>query len=192
MAGIDAGAAGTPRLPGRPLLGWALLAWLLLAALIVLADQLSKQRIEHALVPGGSITVTGYFNLVLAYNRGAAFSFLNDAGGWQGQMFTAIGLGASAFIIWLLARNPHQPRIAAALGLILGGAMGNVIDRLRHGHVIDFLDFHWQWLALLFPGGHFPAFNVADSAISCGAVLLILDELLRMRAGPQPSSRESA
>jgi signal peptidase II len=159
-----------------------LLPWLALAALVVLGDQASKGRVMEALGPGGSVPVTGFFNLVLAYNRGAAFSFLNDASGWQGQLFTVIGLGASAFIVWLLLGHAHQRRFCAALGLILGGALGNVIDRLRHGHVVDFLDFHWAWLGVLFPGGHFPAFNVADSAICCGAALLIVDELLRARS----------
>jgi len=177
-------------LPGGAAQGAALARiapWLALAALVVLADQLSKSRVMDALGLGGSMPVTGFFNLVLAYNRGAAFSFLNDASGWQGQLFIAIGLAASAFIVWLLAGHVQQRRFCAALGLILGGALGNVIDRLRHGHVVDFLDFHWAWMGVLFPGGHFPAFNVADSAICCGAALLIVDELLRARATAAPA-----
>ena len=158
-----------------------MLPWLALAAVVVIADQASKARVLQALGSGESIAVSDFFNLVLAYNRGAAFSFLNSASGWQGQLFTAIGLLASAFIIWLLVGHGHQRLFGLALGLILGGALGNVVDRIRLGHVIDFLDFHWSWLGPLFPGGHFPAFNVADSAICCGAALLILDELLRVR-----------
>lgn len=169
---------------GNAVLG--MLPWLALAALVTIADQLSKSRIEHLLGPGDSVPVTDFFNLVLTYNRGAAFSLLNNASGWQGQMFTLIGLGASAFLVWLLARHGSQRRLATALGLILGGALGNVVDRFRSGHVVDFLDFHWNWLGPLFPGGHFPAFNLADSAICCGAALLILDEVLRARARAQP------
>jgi len=159
-----------------------MLPWLALAAAVVLADQASKAQVRQALEPGNAVPVTDYFNLVLAYNRGAAFSFLNDAGGWQGTLFTAIALAASGFMLWLLARHFWQRRLAAALALVLGGALGNVVDRVRLGHVVDFLDFHWSWLGVLFAGGHFPAFNVADSAITCGAALLIVDELLRARA----------
>ncbi|SPE30567.1 Lipoprotein signal peptidase [Burkholderiales bacterium] len=155
--------------------------WLALAALVLIADQVTKAQVQQALEPGHALAVTGYFNLVLAYNRGAAFSLLNEASGWAGQLFTVIGIGASAFLVWLLVGHGQRRLFAAALGLILGGALGNVVDRVRYGHVIDFLDFHWAWLAALFPGGHFPAFNVADSAICCGAALLILDEVLRTR-----------
>jgi len=160
--------------------------WLALAALVLLADQLTKAQVQQAIEPGRAVAVTGFFNLVLAYNRGAAFSFLNNASGWAGQLFTVIGIGASAFIVWLLASHGQRRLFALALGMILGGALGNVLDRLRFGHVIDFLDFHWTWLGALFPGGHFPAFNLADSAICCGAALLILDEVLRARARPHP------
>jgi signal peptidase II len=125
--------------------------------------------------------VTPYFNLVRVHNSGAAFSFLSSASGWQRWFFTAIGVGAAGFIIWLLRSHPGQKLFCVALALVLGGAVGNVIDRLLWGHVIDFLDFHWDWLAPLFYQGHFPAFNVADSAISVGTVCLILDELLRVR-----------
>jgi len=167
-----------PALRPVPLRG--MLPWLALALVVVLADQASKAWIERLLiVPGNVLQLADYFNLVLAYNRGAAFSFLNDAPGWQGTLFEVIALVASAVIIWLLARNWQQRALAAALALVLGGALGNWVDRVRHGHVIDFLDFHWSWLDILFPGGHFPAFNLADSAITCGAVLLLLDEMLR-------------
>jgi signal peptidase II len=152
--------------------------WLVLAALVVTADQIAKARIQALLaVPGNSLAVTDFFNLSLAYNRGAAFSFLNDAGGWQGPLFSAIALVASGVIVWVLAGHWRQRALASALTLVLGGAVGNLIDRLRFGHVVDFLDFHWSWLGGLFPGGHFPAFNLADSAITGGAILLVLLQL---------------
>ena len=148
--------------------------WLGLAAAIVAADQLSKVAIERVFSYGDVHPVTGFFNLVLTYNKGAAFSFLASASGWQKQFFIAIGLLASLAIVYLLARHGAQRLFSLALAMILGGAIGNVIDRIAHGHVIDFLDFHWR-------GWHWPAFNVADSAIVCGAALLIVDELLRVR-----------
>ena len=148
--------------------------WLALAALVVLIDQLTKIVIERSFSFGDVRPVTGFFNLVLTYNKGAAFSFLANAGGWQDEFLTAVGVGASLFIIYLLARHGTQRLFSLALALILGGAIGNVIDRIAYGHVIDFLDFHVA-------GWHWPAFNVADSAIVGGAALLILDELLRVR-----------
>ena len=148
--------------------------WLGLAAAIVAADQLSKVAIERVFSYGDVHPVTGFFNLVLTYNKGAAFSFLASASGWQKQFFIAIGLLASLAIVYLLARHGTQRLFSLALAMMLGGAIGNVIDRVIHGHVIDFLDFHAG-------GWHWPAFNVADSAIVCGAALLILDELLRVR-----------
>ena len=154
---------------------WQKLApWLGLAALIVLVDQATKLTIERVYDFGDVHPITGFFNLVLTYNKGAAFSFLAGASGWQKHFLTAIGIVASLFILYLLARHGTQKLFSLALALILGGAVGNVIDRIAHGHVIDFLDFHWR-------GWHWPAFNVADSAIVCGAALLILDELLRVR-----------
>jgi len=118
--------------------------------------------------------VTPFFDIVRAHNRGAAFSFLNDASGWQRWFFVALGIAAAAFIVWLLRRHGGQRMFGWALALILGGALGNVIDRLVHGHVVDFVQVHWQQ-------HYFPAFNVADSAITIGAMLLILDELRRVR-----------
>jgi len=157
-----------------------MLPWLALAAAVVLADQLVKAKILTVLErPGDAIAITSYFTLVLAYNTGAAFSLLNNAGGWQGPLFVVVALTASAIIVWLIAGHWRERVLAAALALVLGGALGNLIDRLHHGHVVDFLDFHWSWLEILFPGGHFPAFNVADSAICCGAGLLIFEELRR-------------
>jgi signal peptidase II len=157
-----------------------MLPWLALAAAVVLADQVAKAQIQALLAhPGDNLPVTTFFNLVLAYNSGAAFSLLNNAGGWQGPMFVAVALSASALIVWLIAGHWRQRLMATALALVLGGALGNLVDRLHLGHVVDFLDFHWTWLGWLFPGGHFPAFNLADSAICFGAGLLILEELLR-------------
>ena len=148
--------------------------WLLISAVVIALDQTTKIAIQRAFSFGDSVPITGFFNLVLTYNKGAAFSFLSAASGWQGLLFTLIGIGASAFIVWMLTRHGKQKLFSVALALILGGALGNVIDRLAYGHVIDFLDFHvgnWHW----------PAFNVADSGIVCGAALLILEEVLRMR-----------
>lgn len=148
--------------------------WLGLAAVVVLLDQLAKLTIERLFDYGDVHPVTGFFNLVLTYNRGAAFSFLAGASGWQKQFLTTIAIVASLFIVFLLARHGAQRLFSLALALILGGAIGNVIDRIAYGHVIDFLDLHWR-------GWHWPAFNVADAAIVCGAGLLIVDELLRVR-----------
>jgi len=151
-----------------------MLPWVALASLIVLVDQLTKLAIEHTFDYGDVEPVTSFFNLVLTYNKGAAFSFLASASGWQKHFLTAVGIGASLFILYLLARHGGQKLFALALTMILGGAIGNVIDRLAYGHVIDFLDFHVG-------GWHWPAFNVADSAIVGGAILLVVDELLRVR-----------
>ncbi|MGH8633422.1 MAG: signal peptidase II [Burkholderiales bacterium] len=144
--------------------------WLALAALIVVADQLAKYAAVQHLAINKAVAVTPFFNLVLVYNSGAAFSILSDAAGWQRGLFVAIALIASAWIVFLLRKYPHQRRFALALSLVLAGAVGNVIDRILIGAVIDFLDFH----AL---GYHWPAFNIADSAITCGAVLLVWDAL---------------
>jgi len=159
-----------------PFSAWVqrLAPWLGVAAVVVAADQFTKIVIEHAFKLGDVRPVTGYFSLVLAHNRGAAFSMFDSASNWQGRTLTGIGIAACVFILYLLARHGSQRLFAGALALILGGALGNVVDRLLHGHVIDFLLFHYhQW--------EFPAFNVADSAITTGAALLILDELLRVR-----------
>lgn len=150
--------------------------WLGIAAIIILADQLTKIVIEKLFVFGEEKVITSFFNLVLAYNKGAAFGFLNNQPGWQRYFFTAVGVIAVVFIIYLLRKHSGQRLFCWALALIMGGAIGNVIDRVLYGYVVDFLDFHWA-------GMHFPAFNVADSAISIGAVCLILDELLRVRRG---------
>lgn len=161
----------------------ALILWLALAGLVILADQFTKQLILSHYRLGDSTYVTSFFNLVRAHNTGAAFSFLAGAGGWQRWFFIALALAAAGFIVWLLRSHPGQKLFAFSLSMILGGAVGNVIDRLLHGYVVDYLDFHWSFLSPLFRGGHFPAFNVADAAITAGAIGLILDELLRVRRG---------
>jgi signal peptidase II len=142
--------------------------WVAFALFIALADQGTKQFIGSLLAPGDNRGITGFFNLVLVFNRGAAFSFLSDASGWQREFFTGVALIASAVIITLLWRNPGDMLFSAGLALILGGALGNLWDRIVLGHVVDFLDFHAF-------GYHWPAFNLADSAITVGAALLILD-----------------
>lgn len=155
--------------------------WLVVALLVVALDQAGKWWVLQHFRLGEALAVTPFFNLTLAYNRGAAFSFLAGAGGWQRWFFTLLALAAAVFIVVLLRSHARQRLFAFALSLILGGALGNAIDRLVHGHVVDFLDFHWQALAPLFYRGHYPAFNLADAAITAGVVCLIVDELLRVR-----------
>ncbi len=179
----DAGSGrAVQALPSRSGAG-PLLPWLALALLILVTDQISKFLILANYVHHEATVVTSFFNLVRVHNAGAAFSFLAGAGGWQRWLFTALGLSAAGFIVWLLRAHAGQRLFSFALSCILGGAIGNVIDRLLHGYVVDMLDFHWAWLEPIFPAGHFPAFNVADMAISVGAAGLILDELLRVRRG---------
>lgn len=154
----------------------SLLPWLGIAAIVVLLDQITKITIEKMFVFGEEKIITSFFNLVLAYNKGAAFGFLNNQPGWQRYFFTAIGVIAVTVIIYMLRKHSGQRLFCWALSLIMGGAIGNVIDRILYGHVIDFLDFHVA-------GTHFPAFNLADSAIFLGAVLFIFDELRRVNKG---------
>jgi len=144
--------------------------WLGLAALVLIADQIMKYVVSRTFALYESVEVTPFFNLVLVHNRGAAFSFLSDAGGWQRGFFICIGFVASVWIAWLIRKHATQTVFCLALALILGGALGNVIDRILFGAVVDFLDFHAY-------GYHWPAFNVADAAISCGAALLVWDAL---------------
>ena len=158
-----------------------MLLWLGIAFVILLADQFTKLLVVGSFALGDSQTISSFFNLVRVHNSGAAFSMLSNASGWQRWFFTGIGVVATFFILWLLRSHPTQKLFCFALALVLGGAVGNVIDRIAYGHVVDFLDFHWDWLSPVFFQGHFPAFNVADSAISVGAVCLILDELIRIR-----------
>jgi len=156
--------------------GSGMLPWLGLALIILIADQFTKVLILGAYQLGDSTVVTSFFNIVRVHNTGAAFSFLASAGGWQRWFFTALGVSAALFILWMLKAHSGQRLFSFALACILGGAVGNVIDRVLYGYVVDFLDFHWR-------GMHFPAFNIADSAITIGAMALILDELLRVRRG---------
>lgn len=153
-----------------------LFPWLSIAAVVIVLDQLTKLVVLRVFDLGDALPLTDFFNLVRVHNTGAAFSFLAGAGGWQRWFFVGLGAVASVFIVWMLRTQGHQRLFAWSLSLILGGAIGNVIDRLLHGYVVDFLDFHSA-------GWHFPAFNVADSAITVGAVLLIVDELRRVRRG---------
>ena len=152
----------------------SLLPWLGIALAVILVDQLTKSLVIGAFRLHDSQVVTPFFNLVRVHNTGAAFSFLAGATGWQRWFFVALGTVAAVFIVWMLRRHGGQKLFGWALALILGGALGNVVDRLLHGHVIDFIQVHWA-------GWYFPSFNVADSAITVGAALLILDELLRVR-----------
>lgn len=154
--------------------------WLTIALILIVLDQATKLYFDTAYTYGQRVNVLPIFDFTLMYNRGAAFSFLASEAGWQRWLFTLLGIVASIVIVWLLRRNAAQPRFCLALALILGGALGNVIDRVAYGHVIDFLLFYWKdW--------YYPAFNVADAGITCGAVLLVLDELLRARQSRKAS-----
>jgi signal peptidase II len=146
--------------------------WFALSAALIVVDQIVKWIVLGYFAGRGPVEpVTGFFNLVLTCNKGAAFSFLADAPGWQTPLFAGFAVVASVVVGVLIVRNPGKTLFCGALALVLGGALGNLIDRLRIGCVVDFLDFHAM-------GWHWPAFNVADSAISIGAVLLILDSFV--------------
>ena len=148
--------------------------WLSIALFVVLVDQFTKVMIVDRFVLGDGFAVSSFFNIVRVHNHGAAFSFLASAGGWQRWFFMGLGVVATTVMVWMLKKHPHQARFSFAIACVLGGAVGNVIDRALYGYVVDFLDFHHA-------GIHFPAFNVADSAITLGAACLILDELLRVK-----------
>jgi signal peptidase II len=156
--------------------GPRLALWLGIALLIIVLDQLSKTLILGHFQLGDSRYVSSWFNIVRVHNTGAAFSFLAGASGWQRWFFVGLGAVATVFIVVMLRRHGRQTLFATALTLILGGAIGNVVDRLLHGYVVDFIQVHWG-------GWYFPSFNVADSAITLGAILLIWDELRRVRRG---------
>jgi signal peptidase II len=166
-------ARGATLMRGGATVGW--MPWLALAVAVFLADQFTKVLILGYYQLGDSTYVTSFLNIVRAHNTGAAFSFLAGASGWQRWFFTALGIAAAGFIVWLLRKHAGQKLFSFALACILGGAVGNVFDRLVHGYVVDFIQVHWHnaW--------YFPAFNVADSAITIGAIGLILDELRRVR-----------
>lgn len=155
--------------PTRAALG----AWLALALVVIVLDQASKAWIVGRFALGEGVELLPVFGLLHTYNTGAAFSFLRDAGGWQRWFFTAVAFAASVLIVRLLSQSTSV-RVSLALSMILGGAIGNVIDRIARGHVIDFLHAYW--------GPHsFPVFNLADCAITLGAILLIVEELVRWR-----------
>jgi len=154
--------------------GTSLWVWLGLAAVVILLDQFSKVLILGHFELGDSRFVTSFFNVVRVHNAGAAFSFLSGASGWQRWFFVGLGTVASMFIVWMLKRYPAQSLFCFAVSMILGGALGNVIDRLLHGYVLDFIQVHYAGMA-------FPSFNLADSAITLGAICLVVDELRRVR-----------
>ena len=159
-----------PRIPG----------WFGVAALVIVLDYLSKVAVLGSFAPGEIRPLAPFFNLVLVFNKGAAFSFLAGAQGWQTLFFAAIAVVASAVISFLIVKHRNKVLFCAGLALILGGALGNLYDRLVYGHVVDFLDFHAA-------GWHFPAFNVADSAITVGAGILILESFLQKHADETPA-----
>jgi signal peptidase II len=154
----------------------SLALWLGLALIVIVLDQFTKTLILGYFQLGDSRTVTSFFNVVRVHNTGAAFSFLAGAAGWQRWFFIGLGFVAAGFIVWMLRGHPTQKLFCFAVTMIMGGALGNVVDRLLHGYVVDFIQVHWS-------GWYFPSFNLADSAITLGAVLLIIDELRRVRRG---------
>lgn len=152
--------------------GW--LPWLGLALGVFIVDQFAKALILTYYQYGDTTRITSFFNIVRAHNTGAAFSFLAQASGWQRWLFTAIGVTAAVVIVWMLRSHAGKKLFSFSLACILGGAIGNVFDRVMHGYVVDFIQVHWH-------GWYFPAFNIADSGITIGAAGLILDEFLRVR-----------
>jgi signal peptidase II len=155
------------------------LSWLWLTLLVFVIDQATKFYFDNSLNMYQQIVIIpDYFSWTLAYNTGAAFSFLADAGGWQRWFFAVIALVVSVvLVVWLKRLKPHETWLAVALALVLGGALGNLVDRVIFGHVVDFILVHWQnkW--------YFPAFNFADTAITCGAILLALDMFKSDKSG---------
>ena len=155
-----------------------------IAALVFFTDQLTKIWIVNQYLYGASEAITGFFNLVRVHNFGAAFSFLNNEGGWQRWGFSVFAAVVSLVIlVWITRLSPQQKLEGCALALILGGALGNLYDRVTLGYVVDFLDFHWS-------GRHFPAFNIADSAISVGAVLILVESLLNRSANDRSNENK--
>lgn len=157
------------------------LAWLLLSLLVVVLDHWTKQIATQHLTLYRPLELTSWLNMTLAHNYGAAFSFLSDAGGWQRWLFTVLALVVTGVLVVWLMRLPRTEKLtAAALALIIGGAIGNLVDRIRHGYVVDYIDVYYRdW--------HWPAFNLADSAITCGVILLLLDGLI-LSASRKPST----
>ena len=150
--------------------------WMMVAALLIGLDQLSKLIIVNSYALGQQSVLTSWFNVVRVHNTGAAFSFLSDAGGWQRWFFVGLGVLAVAVLAFLMIRHAGQVLFSLAATLIISGAIGNTIDRLSYGYVVDFIDWHYA-------GWHWPAFNFADSFIMVGAGLFILDEIRRVRRG---------
>lgn len=169
-------SSSSPRTDARP---GRLLPWLALAFLIIVLDQITKILIVQRFQLGDGQVITGFFNLVRVHNTGAAFSFLAQASGWQRWFFIGLGFAASAMFIWMLRSHAEQRLFAFSVAMLLGGALGNVIDRLIHGHVIDFIQVYYQHY-------YWPAFNLADSAICLGAALMVLDSFR------QPATRKPA
>ena len=159
----------------------AMRPWLWLALTVIVFDHFTKWWVTSSLDYQEAVPVLPFFSLVLVHNTGAAFSFLAGAGGWQRWFFIAVGIIATVIIVRLLSRHAHESRLSFSLALVLGGALGNVIDRVALGYVVDFLYFHYQGFA-------WPAFNVADSAITVGATLLIWDSLFGKRPATDSAS----
>ena len=161
-------------------------AWLLLAAVVVALDAWTKHLASTQLTLYQPVEVFSWLNMMLAHNPGAAFSLLADAGGWQRWFFTVLAIGVTVMLLfWLFGLQKGQWLVGLALGLVMGGAVGNVIDRIRHGYVVDFIDVHYA-------GWHWPAFNVADSAITCGIILLLLDAARETLAARKQTRQETA
>ena len=178
VSSSDVGAVTRPS--RRPFLGW-----LLVAIVLIGLDQITKIWFDSNLQYGERWHLLPFFDFILVYNTGAAFSFLADGQGWQRWLFTAIAVLATVIIVRLLWKYPAQRLLCAALACILGGAIGNAIDRVLYGHVVDFLLLYWQdW--------YFPAFNIADVAITVGAILLLLDEILRWRREKRPREQSES
>lgn len=151
------------------------LIWVWLALLVIVVDLITKILAENHLIYATPVPILPVFDLTLLYNKGAAFSFLASQGGWQRWFFTTIALGVSVVLLLWLKRLPRSAKwLPMAIALILGGALGNLVDRIVYGHVVDFLSFHWN-------GAYFPAFNIADSAITLGAIMLVIDALLESK-----------
>ncbi|MEN9465118.1 MAG: Lipoprotein signal peptidase [Pseudomonadota bacterium] len=151
------------------------LIWVWLALLVIVVDLITKILAENNLIYATPVHILPVFDLTLLYNKGAAFSFLASQGGWQRWFFTVIALGVSVVLLLWLKRLPRSAKwLPMAIALILGGALGNLVDRIVYGHVVDFLSFHWN-------GAYFPAFNIADSAITLGAIMLVIDALLESK-----------
>jgi len=149
----------------------ARLKWLWVAVLTIILDLVTKQMAEHFLQYAQPVYVLPVFDLTLLYNKGAAFSFLANESGWQRWFFTIIAISVSGVLcVWLMKLKETEKWLAVALALVIGGAIGNLVDRLAYGHVVDFIHLHWG-------NKYFPAFNIADSAISVGAAMLIIDSL---------------